>query len=208
MPVTCFLPCRKGSERVPNKNTRPFAGSSLIEIKLYQLLQSKLIDTIIVSTDDPLVAESAKRYGIEPHWRDASLCRNDTSTDALIVHVAELIPEGDILWTHVTSPFVDAAMYDDMIATYWDAHCDSLMTVTQMHGFPWPPNWDRNAEKWPRTQTLAPAYEVNSAAFIAQAETYREGDRIGVNPHLYELAQVESIDIDWPADFELAERLM
>jgi hypothetical protein len=35
--VTALVPCRAGSERVPNKNTRQFANSSLIQIKLKQL---------------------------------------------------------------------------------------------------------------------------------------------------------------------------
>ena len=44
-----FLPCRKGSQRVPNKNTRPFAGvdGGLLRIKLEELLKAKLIDKII-----------------------------------------------------------------------------------------------------------------------------------------------------------------
>lgn len=37
--VAFFLPTRKGSERVKNKNTRPFAGDEggLVEIKIKQL---------------------------------------------------------------------------------------------------------------------------------------------------------------------------
>jgi len=52
--ISCFLPCRKGSERVPRKNTKPFASfhNGLIQIKLKQLLACKLIDNIFVSSDD------------------------------------------------------------------------------------------------------------------------------------------------------------
>ena len=44
-PIAFFLPTRKGSERVKNKNTRPFAGiqGGLMENKIRQLVASKLL---------------------------------------------------------------------------------------------------------------------------------------------------------------------
>ena len=44
--IAFFLPTRKGSERVKNKNTRPFANieGGLVENKLRQLLATKFID--------------------------------------------------------------------------------------------------------------------------------------------------------------------
>ena len=51
--VNVFLPMRAGSERVPNKNTKPFSGvqGGLCKIKLEQLINCNLIDTILVSTN-------------------------------------------------------------------------------------------------------------------------------------------------------------
>ena len=47
--ITVFIPCRAGSERVPEKNTRSFAGldGGLLKIKLDQILRIKLVDKII-----------------------------------------------------------------------------------------------------------------------------------------------------------------
>ena len=44
--VAFFLPTRKGSERVKNKNTRTFAGieGGLMANKIRQLLDTRLID--------------------------------------------------------------------------------------------------------------------------------------------------------------------
>ena len=46
--VIAFLPCRKGSERVKEKNTRSFAGieGGLTKIKLDQLIACPEIDEI------------------------------------------------------------------------------------------------------------------------------------------------------------------
>jgi len=59
--ITAFLPCRSGSQRVPEKNTKDFAGvkGGILHIKLNQLLKSKRINAIILSTDDPKAQEIA-----------------------------------------------------------------------------------------------------------------------------------------------------
>lgn len=218
MKVTCFLPCRKGSERVVRKNIKPFAGFShgLIEVKLNQLCRSQLIDEIVLSTNDEEILDFANSLGEEKvrlHKRGESLSSSATSTDDLVSHALELVPDGHILWTHVTSPFIDAKEYDLIIQHYQQVikeGYDSLMTTTLIHGFLWnnfgPINYDRKLEKWPRTQTLDPLHEINSGIFLSSAENYRYfDDRIGDNPFLYPLDKVKSFDVDWPDDFAIAE---
>ena len=218
MKVKCFLPCRKGSERVPKKNIKPFAGFSagLLEIKLKQLLKSNLIEEIVLSSNDNEIldfAYSLNNERLRLHCREDKLCTSLTSTDELVRHAVDLIPNGHILWTHVTSPFLSSELYDSLIVKYFSAiddGFDSLMTTSLIHGFLWnydgPINYDRRQEKWPRTQTILPLHEINSAAFISSADNYRKfDDRIGVKPLLYPLDKITSFDIDWPDDFRLAE---
>lgn len=214
-----FLPCRKGSQRVPNKNTRTFAGveGGLLRIKLEELLKAKLIDKIILSSNDAEVLEIGKSFN-HPKLcvmeRPEYLCTSATSTDELIAYVAELIPQGTILWTHVTSPFLTAETYDKMLQIYHGNRdeYDSLMSVNVIRNFLWndscPINYNRSEEKWPRTQTLQKIFEPNSGAFIADASVYHMmKDRIGERVYMYETSKLESLDIDWPEDFEFAQQL-
>lgn len=69
--VTFFLPTRKGSERVPNKNTRPFAGieGGLLENKIKQLLSTKHLDEIILSTNDETCMNIAEKYTSDSRLR-------------------------------------------------------------------------------------------------------------------------------------------
>ena len=39
--IKALIPVRAGSQRVKNKNIRPFAGSNLLEIKVKQMLSIK-----------------------------------------------------------------------------------------------------------------------------------------------------------------------
>lgn len=215
------MPCRKGSERVPRKNIRPIAGKSLglLEIKLGQLLATTLIDKIILSTNDEEILDFAASLGdrrLDLRTRDESLAANSTSTDQLIEYAGSQVDEGHLVWTHVTSPFIGAVEYDEMLRTYLRELMngyDSLMTVTELQGFIWdesgPVNYDRSVEKWPRTQTLNPLYEVNSGAFVAPVSVYRDQkDRIGDAPFKYKLDKIQGFDIDWEEDFQIAEALM
>jgi CMP-N-acetylneuraminic acid synthetase len=222
--IVAYLPCRKGSQRVINKNTREFAGinGGLTRIKIKQLINCENIDEIVVSTDDPLVMQvceeelkvSDKPYRIVE--RPSSLALSTTSTDELINYVPQVIDNGHVLWTHVTSPFIDEKIYDDAITKYKEAiqtKYDSLVSVTKHQKFFWDEegkslNYDRNIEKWPRTQTLPAIYELNSGIFIAGIEIYKSmNDRIGEKPLMYDLPEQYAKDIDWEEDFMIAEQL-
>jgi CMP-N-acetylneuraminic acid synthetase len=221
MTISVFLPCRKGSQRVPKKNIKPFAGykHGLIEIKLEQLINANLVDQIVLSTNDEEILEYADNLRcskIVLHHRIDKLASNECSTDNLVSHAVSLIPKGDILWTHVTSPFLSSESYNQIINQYFlvlKEGYDSLMTTNIVKSFLWdehgPINYAYSKEKWPRTQTLKPIHEVNSAVFLASAKIYlSNNDRIGSRPFLYALNKIEGFDIDWEEDFKIAEAMV
>lgn len=218
--ITIFLPCRSGSERIPEKNTKPFAGveGGLLIIKLNQLIKMKEVDRIIVSTDDKKVKELATCLSdkIIIDHRPKELAQSSTSTDDLVNYIPKIINEGHVLWTHVTSPFLNEKIYSKAIEKYFknlnEGSYDSLMTVNRIQSFLWNEkgsfNYDRNIEKWPRTQTLKELFEINSGIFINSIENYKAlGDRIGKKPYLMNTKGYSSFDIDWPDDFLLGEMI-
>jgi CMP-N-acetylneuraminic acid synthetase len=210
---------RKGSQRVKNKNVKDFANikGGLTFIKISQLLKSTKINKILVSTNDDEVKNIALSFNdtkIIIDDRPENLANSSTSTDELIRYLPSTIESGIVLWTHVTSPFVTEKSYDNMIEKYLLnlKEYDSLMSVTKIQKFLWnkenPINYDKSKEKWPRTQTIEPVYEINSGAFIAGIDIYKSlNDRVGNKPYLYELSDKEAFDIDWEDDFDIAEVL-
>lgn len=218
--VTIFLPCRAGSMRIPNKNTRVFSndGLSLFQIKIKQLIKCNYINSIVVSTDDTDIISQLNDYiddkKIIVHHRDSGLCTSSTTTDELIKLVPNVVNDEHILWTHVTSPFVDSKLYDRMIVDYFSSlsDFDSLMSVNKIKKFIWdetkPINYDRSEVKWPFTQSIRSLYEINSACFITSRANYiKHEDRIGVNPKLYNLSCKDSFDIDYMDDLDLAAHI-
>lgn len=217
--IAFFLPTRKGSERVKNKNTKPFAGieGGLIENKLRQLLNTKLLDEIILSTNDEKSIEIAKRFCSDSRLRiiprPEKLCLSSTNLQDLICYVPSITEADHILWGHVTTPLCGAEEYDNGVKTYLmklQEGYDSLVGVTEIKNF----LLDKYGKiinnttnvPWPRTQDLEPLYEINHTMFIAKREIYVEQkNRLGNTPALFVMDSFCSTDIDWPDDFIKAE---
>lgn len=216
--VAFFLPTRKGSERVKNKNTRPFAGieGGLVENKVVQLLNTKLIDEIIFSSNDEAciaVAEKHKDSRLKIIERPNELCLSSTNLQDLICYVPTVTDAEHILWGHVTTPICGAEDYDTGIKLYFEkleVGYDSLVGVTEFKNF----ILDKNGKlinnttniPWPRTQDLEALYPINHTMFLAKREVYvLQKNRIGTKPLLHIMDELHSFDIDWPDDFTIAE---
>jgi len=221
---TGFLPCRAGSERVKNKNTRPFAGFSggLLELKLLQLSAVSELDEIIVSSNDEIVLDFAHSFSASKDARVSPIERPDkygvssTSMGQFIVeYIANLRQESTLLWTHVTHPFVRPDLYSEAVARYERCHADgfdSLVSATKIQTFLWrdgkPFNYDNSAERWPRSQDIPPVWEINHAIYIIPFAVMRaEGDRIGNKPFFFEMEERDALDVDWEDQFKVMDEL-
>ena len=213
-----FLPTRKGSERVSNKNTRPFAGfeGGLVENKVKQLLKTKLIDEIIFSSNDETsmaVADKFKDSRMKIIERPAALCLSTTNLQDLISYVPTVTDAEHILWGHVTTPLCGADQYETGLKLYFenlDRGYDSLVGVIELRNFLLNKEGkliNNTADiPWPRTQDLEALYLINHTMFLAKREVYTEQkNRIGQKPILHIMDELHSFDIDWPDDFIIAE---
>jgi CMP-N-acetylneuraminic acid synthetase len=219
--IVFFIPTRKGSERVIDKNTRDFAGikGGILKVKIQQILDLKLPYDIVISTNDEKTKELANSFNdsrIKVINRPEELCLSSTNISEFISYIPSIIPTGNVFWLHATAPFVTTKTYLDAIEKYQNlsSKFDSLISVTKIQQFIWDPennqciNHDRSTLKWPRTQDLKPLYEINHAFYINSIENYhRFKDRIGEKPFYYELNKLEAFDIDWDEDFKVAEQI-
>jgi N-acylneuraminate cytidylyltransferase len=77
--VVGFVFARGGSKGVPRKNLRPFAGKPLIAHAIAAGLSCGRLRKVVVSTDDPEIAEVARAHGAAvPFLRPAELARDDS----------------------------------------------------------------------------------------------------------------------------------
>lgn len=109
-----IIPARGGSKRIPRKNVLEFCGRPMIEWSLRAAIESSFFDRIIVSTDDPEIADVAIKAGAEvPFMRPPELSDDHTPTMPVIQHAINFVqaqgnvPE-DVCCIYATAPFVTA----------------------------------------------------------------------------------------------------
>lgn len=135
MSYVAIIPARLESERVTKKNIKLLEGFPLIEFTLRRAVVSRKLDRIIVSTDSEEVAdvvESLNHEKVETFMRDARLACSFTSTEDVLINVAdvlELTPEDVIVTLLPTSPFRSEDLIDQSIEKMERDNSDSLLTV-------------------------------------------------------------------------------
>ena len=107
-----IIPARGGSKRIPRKNIRNFCGRPMLAWSVEAARASRLFDHVIVSTDDPEIADVARRWHAEvPFIRPDELSGDDVGTTEVISHgTMWALGEGwnlsAVCCIYATAPFV------------------------------------------------------------------------------------------------------
>lgn len=135
------IPARGGSKRIPRKNIKEFGGKPMIAWSIEAAKSSGCFDSIIVSTDDPEIAEIANKYGAEtPFIRPKELSDDYTGTIPVIAHaVREQIRSGKKIETacciYATAPFLTTTDLQQGHKLLIKNNCDYAFSVTK-YSFP------------------------------------------------------------------------
>ncbi len=210
MKIKALVAVRSGSVRVKNKNIRPFAGSTLLEVKLAQLKRIPEIDGIIVNSNDDEMLKIAADMGCETVKRDEYYASNSVSMSDVYRNMAENCDCDVIAYINVTNPLLKDETISKAINMYMDNidKYDSLNSAHLIKEFMFkdnlPINYDLRHQ--PRSQDLPDIYALNFAISILSREKMIECKNVvGYRPYIYGIDEVEATDIDNPIDFEFAE---
>ena len=141
MDICGLIMARGGSKRVPNKNIRPFAGSSLLQIKINQLKSLEI--PVYVNSDSDEILSLAEKTGAQCIKREPYYATDTVSINEVYKNLAESVDHEHILFAHSTSPLVSKNSLTQCLVKYVEGVMspeslyDSLATVTYMHKFLW-----------------------------------------------------------------------
>ena len=116
MSSIAIIPARGGSKRIPGKNKKLFLGKPIITYSIEAALQSSLFDEVMVSTDDPEIAEIAKQLGASVPFLRSSETSNDLATLAEVIQEVLATYNGlnkkfdTVCCVLPTAPFVSSEM--------------------------------------------------------------------------------------------------
>lgn len=215
MKITAVVPVRKGSQRVKDKNLRPFANTTLLDNKLKTLLLVPEFDSIVVNTNSEaaieLVEEEYKNTKITYHRREEYYASSQCSGSEFFKHLGEVTDTDIFVYTPCTSPFIKADTYSKCIHKFLSTdEYDSLATVSSIKDFLWldgkPLNY--NPLHAPNSQDLPDVVALNFGVSIINKENLISNSNIiGKKPQFIVTDEIEAIDIDTPLDFYIAEQL-
>ena len=222
--IVAIILARGGSKGLPKKNILTLAGKPLIYYTINAAKQSRFVQRIVVSTDDPETAALAKKFGAEvPFMRPGHLSNDDATAEDALAHAFHWMRDNEdfdadiVVYLQITDPFRKASMIDDCVKVLLNnPNIDSAFMGHLEHKNYWQ-NVDGNFRRLaadipygvPR-QKREPLYrEDTGTALATRGYLISEGKRLGLNCHIIPYEQtVNFIDIHEEFDLWLAEKII
>lgn len=212
--VDVILPMRAGSQRIVNKNVRPLNGIPLYKYIMNTLLDTKLVDKIVINTDIQKILDEYKNNSKIITIPRSENLRENVNMNWVIEDTINKTGGNHFLQLHATSPLLTKETIHDAIITYFKnlGLYDSLFSVTEKQMRYFDKNWKPINHKLtdaPTTQDLDVWYEENCILYLFSRNSFNKNKhRIGEKPYLYKTRLVESVDLDTEEEFKLAELLL
>lgn len=224
--VLALIPARGGSKRVPRKNVLKLGGLPLIGWSIQAALNSEVCSDVLVSTDDPEIAEIARELGaLVPALRPAALSTDTAGSVDVALHVlngyeAEHGMVDAVILLQPTSPFRSALAIREamqLFDSYGGARPVVSVAPVATH-----PAWSFRLEGegmapllgWDalrgRSQDLEPMWTLNGSIYIVSPTRLRH-DLAFVTPDVlpFQMSGVtDNIDIDTWLDWRFAESVI
>jgi N-acylneuraminate cytidylyltransferase len=219
--IIAIIPARGGSKRIPRKNLLPLKGKPLIAHTIEHAKHSKLINRIIVSTDDDEIAEVAIQYGVEVIKRPPELSGDTASSEIALLHVVGWLGEHEgvepdiLVFLQCTSPFRNENDIDNAIGIFLENDADSLFSAYRFNKYIWqmhngevsPINYDY-MHRW-REQDFPHQVQENGSIYVFKTSILKKlGNRLGGKIVVYEMDELNSIQIDSNEDIILCNCIM
>ena len=149
--VLAVIPARGGSKGVPAKNLAQVGGIPLVARAVRACLGSAEVTDVVVTTDDPAIAEAATEAAaalgeaarLHCVQRPEAIAGDTATSEAAVLHALDTYEERPgrtadvVLLVQCTSPFVTREDIDGVAAAVAHEGADTAVTVAPFHGFVW-----------------------------------------------------------------------
>jgi len=218
MKITAVIPVRKGSQRVKDKNLRPFANTTLLDNKIQMLLKVPEIDSIVVNTNSEAAIELVEtEYAgtkVTFHRREEYYASSECSGSEFFKHLGEVTDTDVFIYAPCTSPFVKPETVSACIKKFKENletnDYDCVSTVSSVKEFMWLDGKAINYDPLnaPNSQNLPDVVALNfGTTVVSKANLIKNHNIIGKKPDFVITSDVEAIDIDTPLDFYIASQM-
>ena len=212
--VRFVIPAKTGSERVANKNWRPFVdGKCLVELTIEKLLAAGVdpLNVFVSCEDEATALPVCERWRVHLILRNPELCGNEVPLTRWIREITAQVPgHSDIGWAQVCDPLFDNYKQ----ALWWWSlldrmDYDSLVVCRSWRGYLMteqgqPIGWSFGEHHTPSPQL--PLFRTMPFTFsiLTRKAIEATGYHVGRRPFWLEVPGMH-VDIDTEDDFRLAQ---
>lgn len=223
--VLGIVPARGGSKGILRKNVRILDGKPLLAYTASAARQSARLSSVLLSTDDPEIAEIGKAVGLDvPFLRPAELALDSTPMIEVVLHAIRWAqsrgePYDAVCLLQPTSPLRSAGTIDRCISRLWEGEVDCVVSVR-----PVPPEYNPHwvyfetpegllrpsiggTEPIPSRQLLPSAFHRDGSVFAAKTQSVLAHESLYGERTVGVLSpEDEACDLDTEEQWELLER--
>tara|TARA_R100000005_G_scaffold95170_1_gene75696 strand:+ start:2529 stop:3203 length:675 start_codon:yes stop_codon:yes gene_type:complete len=216
--ILFVVQARMNSQRVPKKMTREFNGTSLFEIAINKVLDSKVIprDNFYVSVYEDELIDIANELDVNIFKRSYESANNDNSLQ-MIYEWHDKLPFKYVVKINGCSPLLKTETIDGFVNQFINQEEDNLFGVIETKDY----YFDKDGKlvtPWPEGQTLMNTkavditYKAAHVLYASRMDIIKE-DRFMGNFEveggikLYPMDELECFDIDYEWQFQLGEQL-
>lgn len=228
MTAIAFIFARGGSKGVPRKNVRLLAGKPLIVHSIELAKRCPSVSAVIVSTEDPEIADVASRYGATvPFIRPPELATDRAAEWLAWQHAVKyMIDAGqmrdDDLFVSLsaTSPLRAVEDVEAAVKKFRSVDADAVIGVTAAHRNPYfnmvrrlPDGRVRifagDAAQVTRRQDAEPVFDITTVVYVVSPSFILTSSSL-YSGRIYsvEIPVERALDIDTSLDWDIAEFLL
>ena len=215
--IAFIIQARLSSQRVPKKMIRDFAGTSLFEIGLSKLVNSKVApnSNIYASVCDPELVNIAQKYPVNIHERSQESANGEDDLCTIFDWHDKLNCKYYVMLSACT-PLLKQETIDDFFTTFVNTDSDGLFAVAKNRSFVWNSKHEMitaRPDAKMNTKHIEPVYLPAHCLYGGRIDKIKKGIHMGTfqkknDPELYVIEEEkECLDIDYEWQFIAAEAL-
>ncbi|HAR62809.1 MAG TPA: acylneuraminate cytidylyltransferase [Candidatus Margulisbacteria bacterium] len=212
--IIALIPLRGGSKSISKKNIKLMAGKPLCAWTLESACNSGIFDKVVVSTDSQEIADVVRSLNLDVEiiMRPAELATDTSSTESVMLHIADIVDFDVIVTIQATSPLTGPLDFVNAYKKFNAENLDSLVTGVNQKRFYWdiagtPLSYDPLNR--PRRQDYNGVIMENGAFYITKRSVLTQSQcRLGGRIGIYEMPENTAIEIDELSDWHAVEKLI
>lgn len=219
--VVFIIQARTQSTRVPNKMLKPFADSSLFEIAVSKILESSIIpkENFYLSIMDQELIDIANKHKVNYFIRSEESTQEPVTIQK-VFEWHDKLPYKYYVIINACNPLLKIETIDNFIKKFLKVESNGLFGVFEKKTF----LFNNEGQMINRffgedkylatleTKFVETCYEAAHSLYAGSTKDIGDGIYMGSfkklnDPAFFTMDEIECFDIDWPWQFEIAEKL-